>query len=154
MAHIHKDIDFTIGAIIIHPDNDKILLCYHPKYSFWLFPGGHIELDELPDEALFREVKEETGLDIEVLAEKPKVPRDTNNEETLYRPRFVNVFDAQLPHRHVNLMYVCRAKSTEIVQSSEHTSLEWKTKQEISVLEGIPHNTRYEALTVFQEITE
>jgi 8-oxo-dGTP pyrophosphatase MutT (NUDIX family) len=33
--------------------------------------GGHIELDEDPEQALFREIKEESGLEIDILSQKP-----------------------------------------------------------------------------------
>lgn len=151
MPHLHYDIDFAVTAIIVHPNKDKILFCYHPKYSFWLFPGGHIELDETPDQALIREVKEETGLSVEVLAEKPEVEGE-DSERGLFRPRFVSVHDAQAPHQHVAFAYVCLSKSADIAQSDEHDSLEWKTKEEIEVLEGIPEFTRYNALTVLEEM--
>ena len=39
---------------------------HHKKLDVWLYPGGHVEDTETPDEALVREVKEETGLDIEI----------------------------------------------------------------------------------------
>ena len=38
----------------------------HPISGEWHFPGGHIDKGEEPEEALKREVKEETGLEVEV----------------------------------------------------------------------------------------
>ncbi len=69
MTHIHEKIDFVVSARIVY--EDKILLVYHKLLQKWLPVGGHIELDETPEEAIFREVKEECGLDIEVIGEKP-----------------------------------------------------------------------------------
>ncbi len=57
MAHTHELIDFIINIYIIY--KGKVLLIYHKKLDKWLPIGGHIELDEDPEEALFREVKEE-----------------------------------------------------------------------------------------------
>jgi 8-oxo-dGTP pyrophosphatase MutT (NUDIX family) len=41
-------------------------LINHKQLNKWLAIGGHIELNEDPDEALFREGKEECGLEIKV----------------------------------------------------------------------------------------
>lgn len=60
MPHIHERYDFVVNAFIVF--NNKVLLVHHPKYDKWLPMGGHVELDEDPEEALFREIEEETGL--------------------------------------------------------------------------------------------
>lgn len=70
MAHIHEKIDFTVSAYIVHPNLDKILLVHHKKFNGWLQIGGHIELDEDSDMALMREIEEECGLKVELLAKK------------------------------------------------------------------------------------
>lgn len=53
-------------AVII--SENKILLVKRTKEEgiYWAFPGGLIEQGESKEEALIREVKEETGLDIKV----------------------------------------------------------------------------------------
>jgi len=54
----------TVGALIIGPD-DRLLLIRSDRWkSEWVIPGGHIELGERMEEALRREAKEETGLDV------------------------------------------------------------------------------------------
>ena len=60
MPHVHEKIDFTASVFIVN--GDAVLLGKHEKFHRWLQPGGHIELDEDPNEAALREVKEETGL--------------------------------------------------------------------------------------------
>ena len=62
MPHIHELIDYTAEVFIDH--KDKVLIRKHDKYGMRTCPGGHIELDETPQEAAIREAKEETGLDI------------------------------------------------------------------------------------------
>ena len=57
--------DLVVSGYIFH--NDKVLLIHHAKLDKWLPVGGHIDENETPDQALRREVKEETNLDIEIL---------------------------------------------------------------------------------------
>ena len=65
MPHLHEKIDFTVEVFIVH--KNRVLLRLHDKYRIWLSVGGHIELDEDPNQAAIREVKEEVGLDIELV---------------------------------------------------------------------------------------
>jgi 8-oxo-dGTP pyrophosphatase MutT (NUDIX family) len=43
----------------------QILMVKHPKYDKWMAPGGHVDPGELVYQAALREIKEETGLDID-----------------------------------------------------------------------------------------
>ena len=55
-----------IGAVIVH--EGKILLekrGNEPSKGKWSIPGGLVELGESPEQAVIREVKEETCLDVE-----------------------------------------------------------------------------------------
>ncbi|ODS50116.1 MAG: nucleoside triphosphatase, partial [Halanaerobium sp. 4-GBenrich] len=66
----------VVGAVIFNPEN-KVLICRSTKWnSKYIIPGGHIESGEKMEEALVREVKEETGLeiyDIELLSLKESI---------------------------------------------------------------------------------
>ncbi|WP_017471401.1 NUDIX hydrolase [Amphibacillus jilinensis] len=55
----------TSGAVVVNQQN-KILLKLDPKRG-WELPGGHVERDETFKEAVLREVKEETGIDIKLI---------------------------------------------------------------------------------------
>lgn len=128
MPHIHKQIDFTVAAVIVY--EDKVLLVNHPRYGKWLCPGGHIELDEDPDEALIREIREETGLNnVEVLSSKPKI--HDRGRKSLYTPNFMDIHDANPPHRHVALIYFVRAKDNNHIKSDEHTEIKWFSDAEL-----------------------
>ena len=55
-----------VGAVIV--DNGKIALIKRgnePSRGKWTIPGGLVELAESPEQAVVREAKEETGLDVE-----------------------------------------------------------------------------------------
>ncbi|MHA1270736.1 MAG: NUDIX domain-containing protein [Candidatus Helarchaeota archaeon] len=59
----------TVDAILFDKSKEKIVLVkrkFPPCKGQYAFPGGYIELGESPEEALIREVKEETGLNISI----------------------------------------------------------------------------------------
>lgn len=128
MPHIHDLIDFTVGALIVH--DKRILLVDHKAIRQWLAPGGHIELAEDTDQALFREIEEETGLrrsDLEILSAKPDLPR------ALYSPNWINIHPITDHHRHIVLIYVFRSKSSHIrLSPGEHHAIRWFSSSELN----------------------
>ncbi len=97
---------FTASALIIK--NNKVLLVHHKKLGVWLYPGGHVEDTETPDEALVREVKEETGLDIEIIGEKDENLADQDNDvSVLYNP-YVVLCERVGNHYHNDMVYLCK----------------------------------------------
>ena len=55
----------SIDALIVK--DGKILLIKRgvkPYKDFWALPGGHVDFDETVEEAVVREIKEETSLDV------------------------------------------------------------------------------------------
>ncbi|MBT4722294.1 NUDIX hydrolase [Candidatus Falkowbacteria bacterium] len=74
------------GPVII--EDNKVLLNKHGDDSFWKFPGGRVEnfdfeneLNSL-EEACKREVKEEMGIEIEII--KPLKPMLVKKDETTW----------------------------------------------------------------------
>ncbi|HEY9774180.1 MAG TPA: NUDIX hydrolase [Planktothrix sp.] len=58
----------TTRVSVVVIDDDKILLVRHRKGTrrYWVLPGGRLEYGETFHECAVRELKEETGLDVEV----------------------------------------------------------------------------------------
>ncbi len=54
----------SVTAIVFDEDN-RILLARHADTKRWVAPGGSIEPNENPIDAVIREVLEETGLNVE-----------------------------------------------------------------------------------------
>ncbi len=57
----------TVGGLVVNEEGKILLVKSHKWFNNYTLPGGHIELGETMVEAVRREVKEEVGLDVEVL---------------------------------------------------------------------------------------
>ena len=62
----HDKVILIFAGGCIFNDKGEVLLQKRADSNKWGFPGGAIELGETPQIAAIREVKEETGLDVEV----------------------------------------------------------------------------------------
>jgi 8-oxo-dGTP pyrophosphatase MutT (NUDIX family) len=56
--------DFRASGIVIHCDH--VLLVSIEQFPSWFLPGGHVEIGELADAAMIREMREETGMSVEI----------------------------------------------------------------------------------------
>ncbi len=95
--------DFTVAVFVVW--RGRTLLHQHKKLGLWLPCGGHIEPDELPDEAALREVLEESGVAVELVGESAlsaPAPRQ------LVRPRGVQLEPIAPGHEHIDLIYFAR----------------------------------------------
>lgn len=125
MPHIHDLIDFTVAAYIVN--KGKVALVNHLQLKRWVPVGGHIELNEDPEEALFREVKEETGIDkdqLTVLSTKPKIKSD--GTKFLFTPSFLDIHKITDTHRHVGITYLLESKTDKLILAAdEHKGISW-----------------------------
>ena len=119
----------------------------------WLPVGGHVELDETPDEALFREVKEECSLDIEVIGEKPpKV--EGSSTRFLMRPAYIDIHPFKDKHQHIGLEYFARAKSNQVkLAPDEHEQIKWFTEKELDDPQyKVPHAVKFIAKKALEAV--
>lgn len=96
--------DFCVAVFVVH--DGRVLLHFHRKLGRWLPPGGHIEPNELPDEAAIREAWEETGVEITLLGDPPIAAVGPSLPRQLRRPAGIQLEDIAPGHQHVDLIYV------------------------------------------------
>ena len=117
----------TVGALIFH--NDKLFLMKSYKWhGKWVIPGGHIELGETMQEALKREVKEETALDI-------------HDIEFIMFQEFI--FDKAY-HKKSHFIFFdfsCRTDTAGVVLNDEGQEYMWLTPEEALQLDTEPYTT-------------
>lgn len=122
--------DFTVATFVVH--DDKLLMLYHDKLGMWLPPGGHIEPNELPDEAAVREVWEETGVEVELVGERA-LPVDYPRQ--LIIPRGVQVERIAPGHEHVDFVYFARpVGDTRVAPGPGVSRVGWYTKAQLDRL--------------------
>ena len=107
----------AVGAIILN-DNGEMLIVKSPKWMTYTIPGGHVEVNETMEEALRREVKEEVGLDVEII-KKIDAFDAINPAEFKYGKHFIFID------------FLCRAKNTKVkVDENEITNFMWIKPEE------------------------
>ncbi|MFH0770735.1 MAG: NUDIX domain-containing protein [Candidatus Peregrinibacteria bacterium] len=107
----------TVGALIVNPEG-KIFLMASPKWKGkYVIPGGHVELGETLEDALRREVKEETNLDIFDIKFLAFL-------EFIYGPGFEE-------RKHFLFFdYTCKTQTTKVQLNEEGTNFVWVTSEE------------------------
>jgi len=104
----------AVGAIVM--DKGAILLVKRdrePARGQWSLPGGRVELGETLRESLVREVREETGVDVDVdglIGTAERVVRDD---------------DGEIAFHYVILDYVCTPRSTEVKAGDDAADARW-----------------------------
>jgi ADP-ribose pyrophosphatase YjhB (NUDIX family) len=124
--------DFTVATFVV--DDNRVLLLFHRKLQMWLPPGGHIDANELPDEAAAREVFEETGIRVRLVGERAL---DIATPRQLIRPEGIQLENIAPGHQHIDLVYFAVPETDacrEIVQSGECDRAGWYRLDELRSL--------------------
>jgi mutator protein MutT len=121
-----------VGALIL--SEGKILLekrRNEPAKGKWSIPGGVVEVGESPEEAVIRETKEETGLDVEA-------------------PRLVDVVcqvdrdaDGRVKYHFVIIDYLVKVRRGEAKATSDAEDVRWVAFDEVENYSLTPSFRRF-----------
>jgi 8-oxo-dGTP diphosphatase len=117
-----------VGGVIVQDERAVIVRRGHePRKGEWSLPGGLVELGESLLDATRREMKEETGLDVEVGAVVEMFDRIHRDAEGRVRYHFV-IID-----------YLCTPIGGELSAGSDADDARWITAEEIEQYGINPH---------------
>ena len=95
--------DFTVAVFVVH--EGRVLLHRHRKLDRWLPPGGHIEPNEIPDDAARRECLEETGVEATLLGTPAIDINLPGQPKQLCPPAGVQITAIAPGHEHIDMVY-------------------------------------------------
>jgi 8-oxo-dGTP diphosphatase len=111
----------SVGAVVI--DGDRVLLVkrgQEPLKGAWSLPGGVVEIGETLHAALIREVREETGLDVEVGAVVEVFDRVSRDA------------DERVEYHYVIVDYVCRVAGGSLACASDAEDARWVSRGDLA----------------------
>jgi 8-oxo-dGTP pyrophosphatase MutT (NUDIX family) len=131
-------------------------LAFHERLGGWLYPGGHVEVDESPAEAAVRETAEELGCLVRLLP-GPSLPLPAGYPHgqvpapwwTVEMPAAPDRHTPEL-HVHVDHVYVGLYVADDRVPE---TRVWWAREREIAEALDVPEDVRLPAKELFAAAT-
>lgn len=116
--------EVIVRAVIIF--DNTLLLCKIKGKDYFFLPGGHIEKGEKTQDALFREIQEELGADI---------------ESSVFIGAGENTYERDgMVIQEFNLVFSVGLNSNDIRAEEDHIEFEWVKKEDIESVHILPRN--------------
>ena len=110
LAHMLYKPQIQVSAGVIHDERGFLAMKRsenQPSPGKWEFPGGTIELDESPEDALLREFREELSIDVSIIKK-------------------AGVWQHTYPFFHVEIhVFLVESSELESIQMSVHSEKKW-----------------------------
>ena len=96
----------------------------------WEFPGGKVEPDETPEQAIVREIREELATEIRV-------------------ERYFDTIEYDYPEFHLSMdCFLCRIISGDLILK-EHEAARWLSREELDTVDWLPAD-----ITIMDQVRE
>ena len=136
-----------VTATYVYQDG-KTLFVHNKKLNKWIPPGGHLDVHELPDEGALREVKEETGLDVELIGSRKEFPAVGVTELVL--PNFIQQERISPGHEHIDLVYFSKVVGGKLAMLQEELhDMKWFTLEEALGAKELQDDVKEHVKTLF-----
>jgi ADP-ribose pyrophosphatase YjhB (NUDIX family) len=113
---------------VVTDEQDRIVLIRRRDNDLWALPGGGMELGESIIDTAVREVKEETGLDVEV----------TGLIGVYTNPNHVMAYTDGEVRQQFSLCFTTRLLGGDLLADSESTDIAWTRTRDIPSLNMHP----------------
>ncbi|MCI0714640.1 MAG: NUDIX domain-containing protein [Chloroflexi bacterium] len=118
------------GGIIINEDNGErsVLLIQRnrsPGLHLWTIPGGYIDHDEIIEHGIVREIREETGLETEIIrmvGYRNHLERGKNDSYVIFLMRLVGGHLVETPNEEIAAIGFFAADELETLDNLSETS--------------------------------
>jgi len=141
--------DLVVGAYIFH--ENKLILIKHKKSGLWLPVGGHMDNDEVPDDAIMREAKEELNIDIKLLG-FPGLPIAGNTKRNLATPFHVNIHTVK-DHDHCCFFYLAQAIDLSVIKPNPKEVDDYMLIAEDEIFQkNLPEDVKFISILAFKEL--
>ena len=147
------DKHFTATTYLLDKNSKSTLLHWHKKIQTWLPPGGHIEINENPEEAARREIEEETGIfNADFISNQKEKPERIDSRSILLTlPHFLLEEEIETNHFHLDwIFFAWVVRENEELEFND-TKFKWFTKEDLESEKDIFENVRYLALKGLKE---
>lgn len=122
----------SITATVYVINDRKVLLHEHKKYKTWFPLGGHLEADEFPHEAAIREVREESGLNVQLLNTELAPEIELARVERVPAPFCLLHEGIGHEESFFDFIYIARTDKTKMRPAiNESKSFKWFTRDEL-----------------------
>ena len=111
-------------AAVVRDESGRLLLIERTDNGLWAVPGGAQDIGETTREAVVREVREETGVEVEV----------TGIAGIYSDPRHVIAYDDGEVRQEFSIVFRARPVGGQLRPSAESRQAQWVTPDEIERL--------------------
>ncbi len=111
----------VVKSILFNRNRNRILLIQRSNddpvgANTWENAGGNIECGEKPEEAIKREIREETGI----------------TDITVKNIAYVSLVNGDEPY--LIIAYICESQTETVILSNEHRAFKWADKEACKVM--------------------